>query len=60
MKLWPWKWRDAKTTGVGAQVANAERGRVAVSDDKDDLEKNLEIQHVSFRAPRPHSPCSVS
>jgi hypothetical protein len=45
MKIWPWQWRDAKTTGVGAQVANVERGQVPVGDEKDP-EKNLEFQHV--------------
>ena len=47
MKIWPWQWRKAQTTGVGAQVANAERGNIATTD-KTDPEKNLEIYHVSL------------
>jgi len=43
MKLWPWQWQSAVTSGVGSAVARAEQ--------KDpSLEKNLDIEHVSYKA----------
>ena len=42
MKLWPWQWQSAVTSGVGSAVARAEQ--------KDpSLEKNLDIEHVSYK-----------
>jgi hypothetical protein len=43
MKLWPWQWQSAVTSGVGSAVARAEQ--------KDpSLEKNLDIEHVKSQS----------
>lgn len=42
MKLWPWQWRGAKTTGIGSAVARAEQHEAEPG-----LEKNRDVEHVS-------------
>ncbi len=42
MKLWPWQWRGAKTTGIGSAVARAEQHEAEPG-----LEKNRDAEHVS-------------
>jgi hypothetical protein len=39
MKLWPWQWQAATTTGVGSAVARAEHHQLG-------MEKNVDIEHV--------------
>jgi len=43
MKLWPWQWQSAVTSGVGSAVARAEQKDTS-------LEKNIDIEHVSYKA----------
>jgi hypothetical protein len=40
MKLWPWQWQSAVTTGVGSAVARAEQNDPS-------MEKGGDIEHVS-------------
>lgn len=40
MKLWPWQWQSAVTSGIGSAVARAEHGEGG-------MEKNTDIEHVS-------------
>lgn len=42
MKLWPWQWRSAVTTGVGSAVARAEHHSAEPG-----LEKKVDAEHVS-------------
>lgn len=50
MRLWPWQWHSAVTSGVGSAVARAEQ--------KDsDMEKEPEIEHVSFSTVYLESSC---
>ena len=43
MKLWPWQWQSAVTSGVGSAVARAEQKDTG-------MEKNTDIEHVSHLA----------
>lgn len=40
MKLWPWEWQNATTSGIGSAVARAEQKDGGV-------EKGGDIEHVS-------------